>query len=628
MLSLSCMNRIWITVTCFSALVVFSANGFANDHGTISGRVSIASTNECVHRAKVTLYDFSNTLIDSLFTNETGHFQFECAPGSYYVSAEGDDLVKKYFPDQYLVREADRINVGIGQDVAISFSLTYGGWISGEFNCQGRDANQGLITALKIDEPAAGLYKSVVIDGPFPSNYSITGLLPGIYKILGRARGNGTEYYPGVEHYMDASPVSVEPNSGVFDISLDLNSVGWGTIQGLVYDRTRGNVLPGIVVDAYQCQDFWQDPNLTSASSANDGSFSLDVPAGEYYLFASYLDQNNPGDYVALYYNNRFSSFDADVVDVQPGGNVADINFGIDFTVRHDLSIYGNVADADNYIGMSDIVVTALDYSTGYAVASAYSSHNGDFSIHNLAAGQYLLMFSGTSIIPYFYDRTGNWQNGEIISLQDDSRFITFDAITQDYGNFGLAITGEVTNSFSPMVGARIYAYPVGGENPVAYAVSNSDGDYEIIAGLTPGSYIVNCDLYGYRSQTYPEQINLDLVDNPEADGIDFQLRPIADNAIMSVSHDGAIMLTGNYPNPFNAQTSIGLFSESSSPKDVTIVVYNLLGQQVGVKSVTAMPGSNVVRWGLDSFSGNVPSGVYFYKAAGSPKSYRMILLK
>lgn len=622
------MNRIWITASCFFAVGIFSANGFANDRGSISGHVTIESTNESVHRAKVMFYDFSSTVIDSLFTDETGHFQIECAPGNYYVSAEGDNLVKKYFPDQYLAKEADRIRVSIGQDVAISFSLNYGGWISGEFDCQGRDADRGLITALKIDEPAAGLYKSVVIDGPFPSNYSIIGLLPGIYKILGRARGNGTEYYPGVEHYMDASPVSVDANSGVIDISFSLSPVGRGTIKGLVYDKSRGNGLPGIVIYAYQYQDFWQDPNLMSAPSGNDGLFSLDVPAGEYYLFASYLDQNNPGDYKALYYNNRFSSFDADAIDVQPGGNVAGIDFGLDFTVRHDLTISGNVADADNYVGMSDVVVTALDYNTGYAVASAYSSHNGDFSIHNLASGQYLLMYSGTYIIPYFYNGTGNWQNGEIITLQDDSRYITFDAITQDYGNFGLAIIGVVTNSVLPVGGARIYAYPVGGENPVAYAISNSDGAYEIISGLTPGSYIVNCDLYGYWSETYSEHINLDLIDNPEADGIDFQLRPIGDNAIMSESHDGAIMLTGNYPNPFNAQTTIGLFSESSSPKDVTIVVYNLLGQQVGQKSVTALPGSNVVRWGLDSFSGNVPSGVYFYKAAGSTKSYRMILLK
>jgi hypothetical protein len=622
------MNRILIAITCFLAILIFSANGFANDRGTISGRVTIESTGECSHHAKVTLYNFSGTAIDSIFTDETGHYQFECAPGGYFVSAEGDNLVKKYFPDQYLFKGADRIDVNIGQDVNASFSLSFGGWISGEFNCQGRDANRGLITALKIDEPATGLYKSIVIDEPFPSNYSIDGLLPGIYKILGRARGNGTEYYPGVEHYMDATPVSVIANSGIGDISFNLNPIGWGTIRGRVYDNSNGNGLQGIVIDAYQYQDFWKDPNLMSASSSDDGSFSLDVPAGEYYLFASYLDQNNPGDYKALYYNNRFSPFDADAIEIQPDGNVDGVNFAIDYTVRHDFSISGVVADADNYVGMSDIVVTALDYSTGYAVASAFSSHNGDFSIHDLAAGQYILMYSGAYVIPYFYNGTGNWQNAEIITLQDNSRYITMDAITQDYGNFGLAITGKVKTSVLPLDGARIYAYPAGEENPVAFAASNSDGVYEIISGLTPGSYIVKCDLFGFWSETYPEQINLDLIDNPEADGIDFQLRSIAENATMSESHDGPIKITGNYPNPFNAQTSIGLFSESGSPKDVTIVVYNLLGQQVGEKNVTAMPGSNVVRWGLDSFAGNVPSGVYFYKAAGSTKSYRMILLK
>ena len=628
LLLLLCMSRIWIKAACFLAVVVFSANSFANGLGTISGHVFHRSSVDCIPHAKVLLYDFSGAIIDSSLTDDSGHFDFDVAAGNYYLSAESENLVKKYYPNEYLFRDADNISIRGGQSINIPFVLETGGGITGDFNCQGRDANHGLITALKIDDPAAGLYKSISLNGPFPSSFVITGLLPGTYKILGRARGNGTEYYPGVDNFMDARPLTIVANSVLGSISFGLNPVGWGTIQGQVIDKTNGNNLTGIVINAYQWQDFWQDPNLMTATTHDDGTFSLHVPAGEYFVFASYLDQNNPGDYKALYYDNRFNAIDANAVVVRPDSNVDGINFAIDYSVRHDLSISGNVTDFNNNAGLSDIVVTAIDHTTGLGVASAYSSHNGDFSINNLASGQYILMFSGAYIIPSFFNNTENWQNGEVILLQDNSRYVTSEAITQDYGNFGLAIIGNVTSRNMPLEGARIYAYPVGEDDPVAYARSNSDGHYEIICGLIPGSYVVKCDMYGYWSDTYSSPVNLDLLNNPISDNVNFQMRSLRNDAITSRPNDDAVRLSSNYPNPFKAQTSIELFSAGDTPREINIVVYNLLGQKVGDKSITIMPGPNLIKWNLHNFTGDVPSGVYFYKVAGSTKSYRMTLLK
>jgi len=88
--------------------------------------------------------------------------------------------------------------------------------------------------------------------------------------------------------------------------------------------------------------------------------------------------------------------------------------------------------------------------------------------------------------------------------------------------------------------------------------------------------------------------------------------------------------LKGNYPNPFNLRTAI----EFSLPEvsDVTISIYNLLGEEVDIISQTRLPaGDHVVYWdGTDRNDVVVASGTYFYriKAGDYSASKTMILLK
>jgi hypothetical protein len=72
--------------------------------------------------------------------------------------------------------------------------------------------------------------------------------------------------------------------------------------------------------------------------------------------------------------------------------------------------------------------------------------------------------------------------------------------------------------------------------------------------------------------------------------------------------------LSQNYPNPFNPVTSIKYSLKTDSW--VTIIIYNLLGQEVKILIDGFIPsGNSSVIWdGTNSYGKNVSSGLYFYK--------------
>jgi len=86
-----------------------------------------------------------------------------------------------------------------------------------------------------------------------------------------------------------------------------------------------------------------------------------------------------------------------------------------------------------------------------------------------------------------------------------------------------------------------------------------------------------------------------------------------------------AIMLLDNYPNPFNATTTITYNLPISG--DVDLEVYNLLGQKVTtLVDGRVEAGQHSVSWDAANYS----SGIYFYKLSAGEKSYtkRLTLLK
>ncbi len=90
------------------------------------------------------------------------------------------------------------------------------------------------------------------------------------------------------------------------------------------------------------------------------------------------------------------------------------------------------------------------------------------------------------------------------------------------------------------------------------------------------------------------------------------------------------LSLRGNYPNPFNAGTSIEFTLASWSRVDITI--YNIMGQKVRTLSPGKMAvGRHSVLWdGADGHGTRVSSGPYFYRVEnlGHTSKGRMMLVK
>ena len=83
--------------------------------------------------------------------------------------------------------------------------------------------------------------------------------------------------------------------------------------------------------------------------------------------------------------------------------------------------------------------------------------------------------------------------------------------------------------------------------------------------------------------------------------------------------------LSQNFPNPFNATTTI----QFSLPKTsyITLNVYNSTGELVSTPlAETLSTGVHRIEWNADEF----PSGVYFYKLSGDGISdtKKMILVR
>ena len=85
------------------------------------------------------------------------------------------------------------------------------------------------------------------------------------------------------------------------------------------------------------------------------------------------------------------------------------------------------------------------------------------------------------------------------------------------------------------------------------------------------------------------------------------------------------VVLWGNYPNPFNPETTIRYALPQAW--EVRLVVYDLLGHEVAILVDQSKPaGNHTVRFGAD----NLPSGLYVYRlqAGGEAIVRTMILVK
>ena len=146
-----------------------------------------------------------------------------------------------------------------------------------------------------------------------------------------------------------------------------------------------------------------------------------------------------------------------------------------------------------------------------------------------------------------------------------------------------------------------------------AYSMQVEEGTYTLVASHPNYNTETVENVIVYANQTTTQNFIMTAVDND-------------DNVQIPV----ATSLNGNYPNPFNPETTISF--SLKEPANVSIEIYNVQGKLVRtLVNEERTAGNYTVIWdGRDSGGRNVASGVYYYRMrAGKYSSTRkMIMLK
>jgi hypothetical protein len=175
-------------------------------------------------------------------------------------------------------------------------------------------------------------------------------------------------------------------------------------------------------------------------------------------------------------------------------------------------------------------------------------------------------------------------------------------------------LTGVIrTGNNTPIQGAVIQA-------GTSTATSNSSGVYSM--QVATGTYAVTCSATGYQTVTHE---NVVIMEN----------QTTIHNFIMTVGINEEVLITrtalkGNYPNPFNPETTITFDTKGVQP--VRIEIYNLKGQLIRtlVNEVKGNGHHTVVWNGRDEYGKAVASGIYQYRMQSGEytANRRMLLLK
>ncbi|HDR04916.1 MAG TPA: T9SS type A sorting domain-containing protein, partial [Candidatus Marinimicrobia bacterium] len=167
--------------------------------------------------------------------------------------------------------------------------------------------------------------------------------------------------------------------------------------------------------------------------------------------------------------------------------------------------------------------------------------------------------------------------------------------------------------------GQLLAGYPINtgeiSKSSLAVADIDNDGDFELVFGGNTNLNVI--DLKNKKNNvTYWPMHRYNTLRNGWYQG--------AVTKVKQLQTPSEFRLIGNYPNPFNPQTSISF--ELPVAGILKMEVYSLTGQRIDRRTIQALPGIGSISWNGQ----NNPSGIYFYKISFGNTYYvgKMILVK
>jgi hypothetical protein len=304
-------------------------------------------------------------------------------------------------------------------------------------------------------------------------------------------------------------------------------------------------------------------------------------------------------------------------------GNPSDDLMGCDTTLQLGYIYNGQSLD-DDFLKVG----IRIPHVLGYDLLDARVFHKTG-PIQQLRMSSFFVKPTGTSISEPAWTEEGGrrmyrWMRGYIPdqsssplrAWEDAAGNPTFFLFAGDPVTGRGDLDGQGTE-YSLAPGNRRFLMNVG---PFSLGIGDSVELVYAITGAPGGDRIRNIDylrwLTQYLRQAYPDLASLrQYEDAPPA---------------APASLPATVALWSNYPNPFNAGTSIKF--ELPADMSVRLTVYNLLGQEIRTLANATIPaGTHVATWnGTNAMGAVVASGMYFYRfeAGGMTATKRMVFLK
>ena len=475
--------------------------------------------------------------------------------------------------------------------------------------------------------------------------------------------------------------LTASDNAAGDDFGKSASISGDYAVVGALGDNDNGDLSGSAYVFKRSGTSWAQEAKLLPSDGAENDIFGASVSiSGDYAVVGAKFDDDNGVHAGSAYVFKRTGTSWAQEAKLLPSDGAVANQFGFSVSISGDYAVMGANADDDNgnqsgsaYVfkrtGTSwtqeakllpsdgqdgDFFGESVSISGDYAVVGAW--HDGDRGFHSGSA--------------YVFKRTGT-------SWAQEAKLLPSDGAAGDFFGFAVSISGDLvaigawgdddngTDAGSSYIFKRAGTtwaqqaklLPSDGAAADHFGVSASiSGDYVVVGAPTDGDFSGSAYLFKRSGTSWTQEAKLIPSDGAALDHFGFLGSASISgdyavvgawgdddngtdagsayvyNGFISVGVESEITglpaefaLSQNYPNPFNPVTVIEFALPQSG--DVSLVVYNLIGEQVAHLIDERKPaGSYTVKWNASDFA----SGIYFYRlqAGDFVQTRKMVLLK
>lgn len=294
--------------------------------GIISGRVTDGLLGTGIENVSIGIpgLDISDRGATHAWTHTDGNGDYSVRSlptGSYEVDFYPlPPYLEEHYNDKPPGEAATPVPVTAGQETpGIDARLEEGGTITGRVTNSLGNNLEGISVSARggpADWDSSPRTSTYTVSGDGATNYRLSGLRPGDYKVWFSGYGTGAswEWYPNKDDEGEAVPVTVAAYETVSGIDAQL--VGGGALKVSV-KSALGAALPGVMVSAVNI-----DPRRRTGTEVTDinGTAIILLEPGQFRVrFSSTGGQ----EYRSEYYNDKPDPEAADLVTISEGSEIA-----------------------------------------------------------------------------------------------------------------------------------------------------------------------------------------------------------------------------------------------------------------------------------------------------------------